>query len=68
MNEESKKLIDESIALVADKAAVLLAKRAERIAGRKFFLFPWLRYKWIMRKLAKLKSFSAKSCCCSCHA
>lgn len=34
-------------------AVALITKRLERLKSRKWVLFPWLRIKWLMRKLHK---------------
>lgn len=46
---------DAKLAL-AKRVAPILLKRAERVANRKFILFPWLRVWIIMWKLVKLEA------------
>ena len=66
MNEDTKKSLAEAKAAVIDRAARVLEARADRVAGRKWMLFPWLRCLMILNKIARLEGFA--SCChCDCH-
>ena len=41
---------------VKDYATRVLQKRFDRLSNRKLVLFPWLRAKWLLRKIAFLKN------------
>ena len=59
MEDETKKSLAEAKAAVIKRAAKILEHRADRIANRKFLLFPWLRCRMILRKIARLESFAS---------
>lgn len=39
-----------------DKAVAVLTRRAERLLARKIVLFPYLRVKWLLRKISFIEA------------
>lgn len=48
------------------KAENILLRRAERLLHRKIILFPWLRMKWLLKKIQRLRTFALHKCLCAC--
>lgn len=46
----------------------VVTKRVDRVLGRKFLVFPWLRGKWLARKIRIIERLVSPKCCCPCHA
>lgn len=59
---------NEKIAVLEERAKLIaigrLEKRIARLEARRFILFPFLRAKWLLRKLRFL---CGPACCSHCH-
>ena len=48
------------------KGEALLMKRSERLLNRKVILLPWLRIKWLLKKIQILRGLAIHKCACHC--